>query len=290
MLTHIEAHSPRADIDELTLSIGNVETDTIQIRNIDGLGPVKASVNTTPFGSSDGEFSNGNIVGKRNIVMTVGLNPNWIDQSVENLRSLLYAYFIPKAGVTLRFFSDERPSCEIFGWVEGCEPIIFSKDPQVQISIICPQPDFVGVDSVIIQGEIKSDVEVIEGFIDPEDATEIDYEGTVSTGFKLTLTPSVAVPAYTGHFIIVNKTPELVTIQFETTVDETQDVEFSSIKGQKYLRLFTGVPVNILHLAISPSGPFKWAQLQPGLNTFGVVSGTEGQEWVLEYFNRYGGL
>lgn len=291
VLTHIEVHSPRTDIDELTFSIQNADTDTIQIRNIVGLEPVKASVNTTPFGSGDGESHDGSSVGKRNIVFTLGLNPNWVDQSIESLRTLLYAYFTPKLGVTLKFFSDIRVPCEIFGLVESCEPSIFSKDPEMQVSIICPKPFFIGVAPIVVQGEIKSDVEVIAEFLDTEDATEINYEGTVPTEFKLRLTPSAGVPSYTGHFVIVNKTPELIPVWFETTVDGTQDVEFSSIKGQKYLRLDTaGIYENILHLAYNPIGTFRWAQFQPGINLFGVVSNTEGQEWILEYFDRFGGL
>ena len=51
--------------------------DPIHIRDITGLGPVKAEIATTPFATSDGELFQGSTVGKRNIVMTLGFNPDW---------------------------------------------------------------------------------------------------------------------------------------------------------------------------------------------------------------------
>ncbi len=104
MLTKVEVFGPVPLI--LPLGEGETNTDPIQIRDVQGLGPVKANVNTSPFGSFDGEAYTGSSVGKRNIVLTLGLNPNWKDQSITSLRQLLYTYFMPKRAVTLRFFSD----------------------------------------------------------------------------------------------------------------------------------------------------------------------------------------
>ncbi len=100
----VEIRNSRSPVLSLLLGGGGLNTDALQIRNIEGLGPVKASVNTSPFGSVDGESYTGSNVGKRNIVMTLGLNPNWRDQSMASLRQLLYAYFMPKQFVKLRFF------------------------------------------------------------------------------------------------------------------------------------------------------------------------------------------
>ncbi len=66
MLTRIEIINPR--VPTLLLPLSNLGVEPIQIRNVEGLGPVKASVNTQPFGSVDGESYVGSNVGKRNIV------------------------------------------------------------------------------------------------------------------------------------------------------------------------------------------------------------------------------
>ena len=55
MLTEVKAYSSWRSAPTLPLDDnGRAETDLIQIRNIDGLDPVKASVNTSPYGSIDG--------------------------------------------------------------------------------------------------------------------------------------------------------------------------------------------------------------------------------------------
>ena len=72
MLTEVKAYSSWRSAPTLPLSdSGRAETDLIQIRNIDGLDPVKASVNTSPFGSVDGASYVGSSVESRNIVLTI---------------------------------------------------------------------------------------------------------------------------------------------------------------------------------------------------------------------------
>src|SRR5664279_2906619 len=90
VITLVEAFT-RQTVDPIVLADpGSVETDPIQILKVDGLGPVKAAVTTTPFGDFDGESLPAASVGKRNIVLTFGLNPDWADQTFESLRAILY--------------------------------------------------------------------------------------------------------------------------------------------------------------------------------------------------------
>src|SRR6266542_614762 len=153
MITQMKVTNPRVASSPLpVVSLGTEATDPIQIKNIEGLGPVDATVNTAQYGSIDGEFYNGSVVGKRNIVLTVGLNPNYASQSMEFLRQCLYQYFMPKSAVSLRFASTHMPEVSIDGVVESFEPNMFSKDPEIQVSIICPQSEFVAVIPTAIQG------------------------------------------------------------------------------------------------------------------------------------------
>jgi hypothetical protein len=280
VLTKMEVYSPQASATELPLLGSGPSTDPIQIRQITGLGPVKASVNTSPYGSIDGESYIGSSVGKRNIVLTLGLNPDWINQSMSSLREQLYAYFMSKQMVTLRFFSDTIPTCEIIGYVESFEPNIFSKDPEIQISIICPMPDFIAVDIITVTGVVG------DGTTD----TDITYVGTVPTGFVLEVVSSVANTAYTGSLLIVNKTPFPQILNIQATIDSTKFFKLSTIRGQKYVQnivIIDGVITNLLN-QISPE--MMWPQLEPGLNEFGVVADESGQTWTLKYYPRFGGL
>jgi len=108
VLTEIKAYSSWQSAPTLYLDdAGRAETDLIQIRNVDGLDPVTASVGTTPYGSSDGESYVGSSVLSRNLVLTLHPNPNWINWSPEALRRFLYAYFMPKGIVQLEFYSND---------------------------------------------------------------------------------------------------------------------------------------------------------------------------------------
>jgi hypothetical protein len=124
--------------------------DPVQIRKIDGLGPVKSDISSTPFATGRGELFQGNSTGKRNIVLTLGLNPNWQDQTMTSLRQLLYRYFMPENWSMFRFITDDLPTVYINGVVESFEPNIFEQDPEIQVSILCPKPDFIDVDATLI--------------------------------------------------------------------------------------------------------------------------------------------
>jgi len=259
-------------------------TEAIQVRNIEGLGPVKADVGTSPFGSIDGEAYTGSSVGKRNLVITVGLNPNWIDQSIESLRTLLYAYFMPKQSVKLRFFSDSMVTVEISGYVEGFEPNIFTKDPEIQISIICPMPDFVAIASTVVTGIVAPNNV-------PQPGADIGYAGNVAAGFLLRVDANATVPAYSGPLDIVSRTPFSLAFSINPmTADNGQYFEMSSVRGTKYaqgVNILGGARVTLLRNVAASSA---WPQLEPGVNNFYVAASTSGQAWTLTYFNRFGGL
>ena len=151
MITKVEVFSARpAPI----LSLGGFmpSDDPVHIRDISGLGPVKAEITTTPSGASRGATFQGVSTDKRNIVLTLGLSPNWSTQTVSSLRQLLYAYFMTEQWCKLRFHSDELPTTDIEGYVEGFEPNHFAQDPEYQISIINPRPDFIEIDASIYEG------------------------------------------------------------------------------------------------------------------------------------------
>jgi hypothetical protein len=170
VLTKVTAYSQWANVDPLVLNVINPsDTDLFEVRNIDGLGPVKADVNTTPR-SIPGVSFVGTNVGGRNIVLTLGLNPDWDDWTFSRLRRFLDKFFMPEQQVRLVFETMEFSPVEISGYIEANEPNMFSKDPEHQISIICPDLYFRSVD--IVTYLARTD----------EDPLEIDYEGNVATG------------------------------------------------------------------------------------------------------------
>lgn len=280
MLTNMEVYSPRVSVPLLPVSTEGLSADPIQIRNIDGLGPVDANIGTSPFGSVDGESYSGSSVGKRNIVLTLGLNPDWKVQTIASLRRLLYEYFMPKQAVILRFFSDDMPTVDIRGYAETMEPNIFSEDPELQISIICPLPDFVAVEETVVASTVG----------DGSVLTPIKYLGTVPTGFVLQVKNLPNPPWYTEAVSVIRHTPYLEVFTAVGPVDSNEYFEMSSRQGQKYVHAVKWSDRTIRNLLRTTAVNVVWPKLDPGLNEFSVTQDHPGSPWSLTYFAHFGGL
>lgn len=107
------------------------------IKNIEGLGPVKATINTDESANSDGEFFNSSKLEKRNIVIDLHFYDE--KKSVEDIRLTTYKFFPVKKNVTLYIETDNR-YVRATGYVESNEPEIWSDMEGCSISIICPDP------------------------------------------------------------------------------------------------------------------------------------------------------
>lgn len=284
MITGMEVTSAEPDVPDLPLGGFMPNDAAIQIRNIDGLGPVKVDVATTGYATGRGEISSGVSTPKRNIVLTLGLNPNWIDQSVAALRQLLYHYFMPESRVHLQFDSNDLPSVYIDGIVESFEPNIFAQDPEVQISILCLRPDFIDIGTTFVTGTI------VAGH--PE--TTIDYPGTIAVGFELKVESSSALPSYTGDLTVRNTVRGLnhdLKLK-NVTVDGSRYVMLNSTKTLRYVRSIPtlGDPDVFTDIYAKLDEGFEWPELLPGSNVISILTGTDGSSFTLGYIPRYGGL
>lgn len=280
MLTELEAYSSWLDAPTLALSdSGREETDLIQIRNITGLDPVKAAVNTAPFGSVDGAAYIGSSVATRNIVLTLHPNPDWNLWSFESLRRLLYSYFMPKSATRLIFYSDDIQPMSILGIVEDANVNQFSKEPDLQVSIICPDPYFTAVNPTVVAGQSDPD------FNSP---TIIEYNGDIPAAINVSVS-RLTDPAPTSIGIQVGD-PSISFFKVAASVSSSSIFQISSQSGNKYIQnvsLSSGVITNLLSKMQSGS---SWPVLQPGENKFAVITDKGTQDWQLTYYERRGGL
>lgn len=282
MLRKMEVFSSNPSAPELPLGGFMPSDDPIQVRGIDGLGPVKAEVASTAFATGRGELLQGSSIGKRNIVFTLGLNPDWDEQTMTSLRQKLYAYFLPEEWTKLRFFSDELPTVDIEGIVESFEPNIFSQDPEIQVSVLCHKPDFIEPDATIYNGVVD------DGTIE----LEFEYIGNVSTGFELRVDRSVDNPSYSGDLIVINKAPvDPQTFEIEgVLIDTNKYFKLSTVRNAKRAQTIAyadGATTNLLSKMTDTS---VWPEIKPGVNVFSIAAGEDGQTWTLAYFNRFAGL
>jgi phage-related protein len=251
----------------------------VQIRNIEGLEPVKASVNTSLFGSVDGAAYTGSSVPSRNIVLTIHPNPDWHTWKYEDLRKLIYSYFMSKKPVRLVFYSDEDSPVEIFGIVESVDNSIFSKDQEFNVSVICPDPYFTSLDPKVITGQS------IRSGGAPRVVT---YNGSVETGIRVKVSfSSGAAPTTIG---IQVGDPKVSYFNVAATVGSTLYVDMSSVAMQKYIQnvsIGSGVITNLLSKMQEGS---KWPLFEQGDNNFSVITDQGVQDWELSFYERFGGL
>jgi phage-related protein len=280
VLTEVKAYSSWASAPTLLLDQdGRPETDLVQIRNIEGLEPVKASVNTSLFGSVDGAAYTGASVPNRNIVLTIHPNPDWHTWKYEDLRKLIYSYFMSKKPVRLVFYSDEDSPVEIFGIVESVDNSIFSKDQEFNVSVICPDPYFTSLDPKVITGQS------IRSGGAPRVVT---YNGSVETGIRVKVSFSSGTAPTTIGIQVGD--PKVSYFNVTATVGSTLYLDMSSVAMQKYVQnvsIGSGVITNLLSKMQEGS---KWPLFEQGDNNFSVITDQGVQDWELSFYERFGGL
>ena len=179
--------------ESIELELGAPEKSGLFIRNIDGLGPGKASINTTDIASDDGSIFNSARSEQRNIVLTLGfIQADGVTDSIETARQLTYKYFPKKKPLQFYILTDNR-ELSTFGYTESNEPEIFSQDETTQISIICPDPMFYSA------GENGTHITVFNGV---DFKFEFPFENN-TVGQNVNIIPGIS----TDDQIIVNELP-----------------------------------------------------------------------------------
>lgn len=268
---------------DITNSRGNVlslqveqDDNPYQINTIEGLDPGKANLVSTSSAGQDGETYQSGKRPARNIRLKLDFDPDFSTKSYSELRSDLYAWFMPKTRITLRFFLSTGLYVDIDGIVESMDSPLFVDDPDATISIMCYQPDFV-------DGRMAS----LPGFTVADGTnTEIDYPGTVEAGTVLTINFNRAASGFS-----IYNTDEGGNVQQLDFTDPmlTGDILIvSSLNGSKGItRTRTGVSSSVLYGRSSQS---SWINLREGLNQFRVYASGDPIPYTLEYAVRYGGL
>lgn len=252
------------------------------VKDIEGLDPVKATLVSSSFANADGKQYHNSRREERNIKIKLGLEAT-ASLSVRDLRTNLYQFFMPKSEVSLRFFQHDETYVDIVGRVETCEAPLFTKDPAVDISLMCFDPDFYDPTPESVDG--MSTASLI--------GVSIPYVGTVETGIVFTL----YVEHVLENFTIYHTAPDgtIRETVYEEILLENDIIKISTVPGDKYVtRERYGVVSPTLY-SLTPSS--NWIELQPGTNHIRVFADGVGEEtggvetpFNVTYVNRYGGL
>lgn len=304
MIKSLEVTNHLGDV--LLLELASPEDSGLCITDITGIGPGSANIHTTETATNDGSMFNSARLSQRNIVITARL---LFKPTVEDVRHKTYKYFPLKQQVKLRFETDSR-ICEIYGIVEGNDPVIFEQQEYTQISIICPYPYFYSA------GENGKNVTVFYG-IQPlfefpfsnESLTEkliefgeimlraenlIYYDGDADVGVEIYIT---AIGAAKNITIYNTGTREVMRIDTEKMEKITgsgviagDQIIISTLKGQKSIQLLrNGIYTNILNCLDKNS---DWFQLTRGDNVFAYTAeeGATNLQFRVENQTLYEGV
>jgi len=273
MLTKVEVITPQGTI--LPLPLQDISGGVL-VKKIDGLDPVKATIVSSPFAQIDGTQYQSARRENRNMVLTVGLAPDYASTDVRTLRNYLYQFLMPKTTVTFKFYFDDVFYASIQGMVESCESALFSKDPEVNVSILCFKPDFVAPSSVVVSGHTVADT------------TEqvISYPGSTETGFLFKL----SVNRTLVEFMLYARRPggDTYSMEFAAPLAAGDLLEISTVVGNKYAYLTRAGTRNSILYGVSPVS--SWMPLFPGENDIRVLTTGAAIPYTIEYTAKYGGL
>lgn len=272
--------------ESIKLDLFNPDESGFIIKNIDGLGPVKANINFKELATNDGSIDNSARLSSRNIVMSL----QFIESpTIEETRLKSYKYFPIKRNIKFLIETDNR-ICETIGRVEANVPTIFSNAEGCQISILCSNPYFYsagenGANQTIFYGtdplfefpfSNESLTEDLIEFGSIENRTEgtIYYDGDAEIGITIRIH---AVGEAAGLVIYNTKTRELMRINDDklkslmgSGIQAGDEITITTSRGEKGIYMLrSGVTTNILN---SLEKPIKWFQLSKGDNTFAYTA------------------
>lgn len=273
MLTKVEIRNNQGSL--LTFTLED-DSSGFVVQDIDGLGPVKATIISSSFAQQDGVEIHSASREARNILMKIGIEPDYSTSSVRQLRSVLYSFFMTNANVSMRFFMSDGLTVNTLGRVETCEPSLFSQEPAVNISIICGDPDFLGLDPVVVTGNTTSTTT----------ETLLTYAGTTETGVVLVLNVNRTLSEFTFYHRLPSGI--LRSIDIAASFVSGDVVTLSTITRDKHVTLTRAGTDSSLLYSKAPQSP--WFELENGDNHIRVYATGAAIPYSITYTDRYGGL
>jgi hypothetical protein len=273
MLTEVVVRNSQGT--SISFPLDDIE-EGYSLQSIDGLDPVKATIVSSSAANMDGEVYQASRREKRNIVLKLGIEPDFVNSTARSLRNRLYAYFMPKSNVKLTFLDDTDPDVEISGYVESLDSPQFAQEPEASISILCMNSDFVDPKIVTVTGNSVAD----------QTEKSVIYPGTIETGIVFRLFINRAL----SSFSVFNRTPDglLQKMDVNSTFQAGDVVEIVTTPGSKRVTLIRGNGTSSILYAFAPYS--SWLQLFPGQNYLRVAIDGAVIPYSVEYTAKYGGL
>lgn len=217
---------------------------------------------------------------KRDIVLKIGLNPG-LGQSYGMLRDALYKLI--SRSVLVSLMADSTIIAQISGFIRLLDPVHFSNQPEIQITIECEDGIFSAPNSVEIP---LTDIDTTNPII-------VYEEGTAPTGFDLTLTVTATQAGFTisNHAQFWHAGSGDVTNEFEVTYPLIVDDVVSISTHPKNKRITLTRASVVYDLAGYINGGAVWPKLYTGVNAFEWTFASSWMDWdSASYIPRFWGV
>lgn len=273
MLTLVEVQNVLGST--LRLPIADISSG-YSVREIDGLGPVAATLTSSSIAQVDGAQAQNARRDMRNITLKLGLSPNYVTTTVQSLRSALYDYLLPKALVGLNFYVDDELFVTTTGQVETFDNPLFTDDPEADISILCYDPDLYAPAPAVLSTGTRSDT----------NTNLITYPGTSEVGIIFILNVNRAL----SDFWITNERPDNQRQKMELTGSYLAGdvITIDTRPNFRAISLLRGGITSSLLSDFDETG--VWLSLQKGPNQFGAFAAGAAIPFTMAYTAQYGAL
>lgn len=282
--------------ERLTIELRDPYSSGIAIKEITGLGPVKADLSMDRYALIDGAFLKGVRVGTRNVVLT--LIP-W-GENIQQLRRKLYKYFGVSETISLEVITDWVSAKSDF-IVESVEPNIFSERQEIQVSLIGLDPYWrasssqiqkvVGFNDTIPQFEFpffsQENHKLLFGDMTNSTGKDIRYLGDAASGAIITCTFNGTV----GNLIISNTThDETMSISKAGQFYAGEQLMIDTRPGKKSIAHSAGGKTSYITGVLAAGS--EWIRMHPGINTIALQysGGSEDMTVSIEYETLYRGI
>lgn len=270
---------------DLVLTLTDPElSQGFAIVDMDGLGPVNATVNSSDWATIDGSKLNSIRLPKREINMELRFIPTNNAESIADIRQKSYLYFPIKNKIGLIFtcedYSGKRTGYYIEGYVTKNEQSMWSSECGCEISIFCPDPYFSDVEYTE-ESFSQSEPKMLFPFAtDAMELTEDEpYSFPVSEKLqyvKKEIINKATIDIGAQFILKAHGTVKNPTIYNETTYEQFglnytmksgEIIVIDTRKGHKSVILKEGLGKNYLgKMALNSD----WISLVPGINVMGL--------------------
>lgn len=250
--------------------IGALPSDSFILKAADGLGPPESDVSISSSIELGGVFM-GRRTHSREMVFRVGLNANYkLGQTPESLRTTLYGLLTPSEFqfVRTQFMDGLTVVAVVVGYISKIEIVPFTKDPEVQIVIQCPDPYLSAPDEITKNTGIKNPFEV-------------ENAGTAPTSFNM----EVIFNQNLDSWVLTDSRNWKMNFEYAFLAGDI--LRFNTRPGQRSIERVRGA--STANLIYTLSADSKWLILRGGVNEFTPSSGAFSWGYV-KYTPQYWGI